>query len=62
MHLMLLLGRNDEALSLIDKIMSFDSVGFVNPIFDPVRDDPRFEQMVERKLGVDVDVYNGVIR
>ncbi|NBC65839.1 MAG: hypothetical protein GVY07_09330 [Bacteroidetes bacterium] len=63
MHLMLLLGQNDEALSLIDKvIMPFNVASFADPMFDPVRDDSRFEQMVERGLGVDVDVYNGVIR
>lgn len=48
--------RRVRAPSLIEELMSFDSMVFADPLFDPVRDDPRFEEPVQRKLDVDLDV------
>lgn len=36
--------------------MSFNLEVYVDPLFDPVRHHPRFEAIVEQRLGRDVDI------
>ncbi|MDZ7695263.1 MAG: BTAD domain-containing putative transcriptional regulator [Balneolaceae bacterium] len=55
--LFLFAGENKEALDIMDKFTSFDSIVFADPIYDPVRDDPRFEEMVERKLSLQIEPF-----
>ena len=54
--LLLMIGDTDHSLSLIEQLMSFDSEVYADPLFDPVRADPRFEQIVERSLRHEVDL------
>ena len=55
--LLLLVEEAEQALDLIDQLMSFDSEVYADPLFDPVRDHPRFEQFVEKRLGRDMDLH-----
>jgi len=52
--LLLLVGEAEHSLDLIEQKMSFDSRVYADPLFDPVRHHPRFEQLVARRLGRDV--------
>lgn len=57
MILYLFLGYDVKALDLIENMMSFDSVVYADPIFDAVREDPRFKQLVEQNLERDVELF-----
>ncbi|MDR8391872.1 hypothetical protein NC796_12005 [Aliifodinibius sp. S!AR15-10] len=52
----MLIGENKPALDLLDQTWSFNPKSYMDPIFDPVRNDPRYEQIVEKKLGRDIDI------
>lgn len=54
--LLLIVDEKKPALDLIDQTWSFNAKSYMDPIFDSVRDDPRFEQIVEKKLGRDIDM------
>lgn len=54
--LLLLIGENKRALDLLDQTWSFNAKSYMDPIFDPLRDDPRYEQIVEEKLGRDIEI------
>lgn len=46
----LLIGEQEEALELIKQNLNFHHRVFMDPIFDTVRNNPRFKELVEQKL------------
>lgn len=57
MMLHLLLDRTEPALNLMEQLTpSFRTHVFADPVFDPVRNNPRFKLLVERGLGRNVDM------
>jgi len=54
--LLLLAEEPEQALDSIEWPMSFGAKVYADPLFDPVRHHPRFEQLVERWLGHEVDL------
>ena len=51
---LLVMNQREAALDHIE--LDFTWAVFADPLFDPVRGDPRFEQIVERELRHDVDL------
>lgn len=52
---LLLIGQKEEALEMIDQRLNFSrDRAYVDPVFDTVRDEPRFKQMVERDLNKEI--------
>ncbi len=52
LYSLLLVGQTDEVLELLDSRLNFSiNRTYVDPIFDSVRDNPRFQEIVEEDLG-----------
>ncbi|NBC03125.1 MAG: hypothetical protein GVY20_05395 [Bacteroidetes bacterium] len=51
LYSLLLVGQTDEVLELLDNRLNFSiNRTYVDPIFDTVRDNPRFQEIVEKDL------------
>lgn len=60
LYSLLLIGEKDSALKMLSERLNFSrDRAYVDPIFDTVRNDPRFKKIVEEDLGrqVNIDYY-----
>ena len=56
LYSMLLIGEKEKALQMVDQRLNFSrDRAYVDPIFDTVREEPKFKQMVQRDLKKDID-------
>lgn len=55
LYSLLLIGQKEMALEMIDQRLNFSrDRAYIDPVFDTIRDDPRFKQMVERDLNKEI--------
>ncbi|MFO8055291.1 MAG: BTAD domain-containing putative transcriptional regulator [Bacteroidales bacterium] len=55
LHWHLLIGQKETALEMIDRGVDLSRFAYIDPVFDTVRDDLRFQQMAERDLKKEID-------
>ncbi|MDZ7658179.1 IS30 family transposase [Fodinibius sp.] len=55
LYTLLLVGQIDPALTMINEGLNFNSRVYSDPIFDMVRDEPKFVKLVEQKLGREIN-------
>ncbi len=55
-YFLLLVGQKETAYQTIEQYIDFsNNTAFISSIFDSVRNEPRFQEMVERDLNIEID-------
>ena len=56
LYSLLMIGQKETALQMIDQRIDFSRQVYIDPIFDSVRNESRFQQMVERDMNKDIEI------